>query len=60
MRRAKFVFAFLALSATGLWAQDATSLFQQVHQEPDMDGVYYTGPEVTAPKMVSTVTEFRA
>jgi TonB family protein len=56
MRRAKFVFAFLALSATGLWAQDATSLFQQVHQEPDMDGVYYTGPEVTAPKMVSTVT----
>jgi TonB family protein len=56
MRQAKFAFALLALSAIGVWAQDAISLVQQVHQTPDQDGVYYTGPEVTSPKMVSTVT----
>jgi TonB family protein len=28
---------------------------RQIHQEPDQDGVYYAGPEVTAPRMVSTV-----
>jgi TonB family protein len=55
MRQAKFAFAFLALSAIGLGAQDAIPLLQQFHQTPDQDGVYYTGPEVTMPKMVSTV-----
>jgi TonB family protein len=27
-----------------------------VHQVPDQDGIYYTGPEVSTPKMVSTVS----
>jgi TonB family protein len=36
-------------------AQDAISLSRQLHQAPDKDGVYYAGPEVTAPRLVSTV-----
>jgi TonB family protein len=27
----------------------------QIHQEPDQDGVYYAGPEVSAPRLVQTV-----
>ena len=54
MRQAEFLFALIALTTTGIWAQDAVSLSQKIHQVPDKDGVYYTGPEVSAPKMVRT------
>jgi hypothetical protein len=55
MRQAKYAYFLLALAGTGLWAQDAVSLSRQIHQVPDQDGVYYTGPEVTAPKLVRTL-----
>ena len=55
MRQVKYAFALLALAAIGLRAQDAITPSQQVHQAPDKDGVYYTGPEVTAPRLVRTV-----
>ena len=55
MRQARYSFVLLFLAATCLWAQDAVSLSHQIHQVPDQDGVYYTGPEVTAPKLVRTV-----
>lgn len=53
--QAKSVFVFLALTTIAVWARDAMSPNRQVHQVPDQDGVYYTGPEVTAPKLVRTV-----
>jgi TonB family protein len=55
MRQAKYAWALLALTAISLRAQDAISLSQLVHQAPDKDGVYYAGPEVTAPRLLSTV-----
>jgi TonB family protein len=55
MPQAKYAFALLALTATGIGAQDAASSSRQYHQAPDRDGVYYVGPEVTAPRMVRTV-----
>ncbi|MGA2086840.1 MAG: energy transducer TonB, partial [Terracidiphilus sp.] len=55
MRQAKYALALLALAAIGLRAQDAITPSQQFHQAPDKDGVYYVGPEVTAPRMVRTV-----
>lgn len=55
MRYGSYGFAFLALSGIGLWADDAVPLNRQIHQAPDKYGVYYAGPEVTAPKMVRTV-----
>jgi len=55
MLQAKFSCALLAMATTGLWGQDAVSLSKQIHQVPDPDGVYYPGPEVTAPRMLRTV-----
>jgi TonB family protein len=54
--QASCAFALLALVNLGISAQTAASQGRQVHQAPDQDGVYYTGPEVTAPRMVSTVS----
>jgi TonB family protein len=45
----------LALTAIAVRAQDAVIAIRQVHQAPDKDGVYYAGPEVTAPQLLSTV-----
>ncbi|MGA3046348.1 MAG: TonB family protein [Terracidiphilus sp.] len=56
MRRDIQVYVLLALSAAGLNAQNAASPIHEVHQTADQDGVYYTGPEVSTPKMVSTVS----
>jgi TonB family protein len=56
MRQAINLSALIALTAIALWAQDRVSPAQQIHQEPDQDGVYYAGPEVTAPKLVRTVS----
>jgi len=55
MWQPKFSFALLALAPIGLWAQGTVLPGLQVHQAPDKDGVYYTGPEVTAPKLIRTV-----
>ena len=55
MRQAKYAWALLALAAIAVQAQDATIAGRQVHQAPDKDGVYYAGPEVTAPRLLSTV-----
>jgi TonB family protein len=56
MWQARYSFVLLCLAATCLCAQDAVSLSRQIHQVPDQDGIYYTGPEVTAPKLVRTLT----
>src|ERR1035438_7432593 len=55
MRTPRFPFALLALPAIGLWAQDAALPGRHVHQTPDKDGVYYAGPDVTAPRLIRTV-----
>ena len=55
MRLPRFPFALLALAAIGLWAQGIALPGRQVHQAPDKDGVYYVGPEVTAPRLIRTV-----
>jgi TonB-like protein len=56
MRHGIYVFALLTLTSSGMWAADAGSSNWQVHQAPDQDGVYYAGPEITAPKLVRTVS----
>jgi hypothetical protein len=55
MQRAKYALAALALIAVGVHGQDRLSISREIHQAPDQDGVYYAGPEVTAPRLVSTV-----
>jgi TonB family protein len=55
MPQAKYAIALMVLAAAGLWAQNTASPSRQYHQVPDQDGVYYVGPEVSAPKMISTV-----
>lgn len=55
MQLAKYALALLALSSMDGRAQDAISLSRQFHQAPDKDGVYYAGPEVSAPRLVRTV-----
>jgi TonB family protein len=49
-------FALMAAMATGLWAYDSGPGTLQSHQRPDQDGVYYAGPEVSAPRLVRTVS----
>src|ERR1035441_6481928 len=55
MRQAKYAWALIALTSIAVRAQDARSLSLPLHQIPDKDGVYYAGPEVTAPRLLSTV-----
>jgi hypothetical protein len=55
MRVGRSVKALLALSFAGTWTLGETTPIQQYHQVPDSDGIYYTGPEVSAPKLVKTV-----
>jgi len=55
MLHAKYVWALLALTAIAVRAQDAIPVSLPLHQLPDNNGVYYTGPEVTAPRLQSTV-----
>jgi TonB family protein len=55
MRQAKSAWTLLALTAIAVRAQDARSLSLPLHQIPDKDGVYYASPEVTAPRLLSTV-----
>ena len=53
--RGNLAFAFLTCTALGLSARGATLSDLKYHQSPDKDGVYYVGPEVSAPRLVSTV-----
>ncbi|MGO9337572.1 MAG: energy transducer TonB [Terracidiphilus sp.] len=55
MHRGKFALALLALTAMGVYGQDGLTMNREIHQAPDQDGVYYAGPEVSAPRLVSTV-----
>jgi TonB family protein len=55
MRQAKVAWTLLALTAVAIRAQDIVSASRQVHQVPDKDGVYYSGPDVTAPRLLNTV-----
>lgn len=55
MRRVINAWALLTLTAITVRAQDANPMSLPLHQVPDKDGVYYTGPEVTAPRLLSTV-----
>jgi len=55
MWQVKYAWTLLALTTIAVRAQDAISVSRQVHQAPDKDGVYYTGPEVTTPRLLSTV-----
>jgi hypothetical protein len=54
MRRSQFLWTILLLIASTVLAQDASSLTPRIQQVPDKDGVYYAGPEVTAPQLRST------
>jgi len=55
LRRAYFTFALLATTAIGLWAEDTARPGLWSRQGPDPDGVYYVGPDVTSPRLVTTV-----
>ena len=55
MMEASYKGAVLALVLIGALTRCAASPVWQVHQVPDPDGVYYVGPEVTAPRLVRTV-----
>lgn len=55
MPQGKYSCALLALAALSAGGQDAISMSRQIHQAPDQDGVYYTGPEVSAPQLLRTV-----
>jgi TonB family protein len=55
MRQAIYALALLALTEICSQALVASTPIWAVHQSPDKDGIYYAGPEVTAPKMVKTV-----
>lgn len=55
MRQAKYARVLLALTAIAVLVQNALSARLPLHQAPDKDGVYYAGPEVTAPRLLSTI-----
>jgi TonB family protein len=54
MRFAASLFCFLVLPPLVLIGQGAIALSAGIHQVPDADGVYYTGPEVSAPRLLRT------
>jgi TonB family protein len=48
--------AFFLLLAVSAVSQSSAPVFSEAHQRPDQDGIYYVGPEVTAPQLVRTVS----
>ncbi|MGD0939496.1 MAG: TonB family protein [Terracidiphilus sp.] len=46
---------FVAFMAICFGVQTSSAIGVMIHQIPDKDGIYYTGPEVTAPTLVHTV-----
>lgn len=55
MRQAILVLVFLPLISIASMAEGALTPIWQLHQAPDKDGIYYAGPEVTAPSLLKTV-----
>jgi TonB family protein len=55
MRQTILALEFLALTSIVSLAQSPLAPIWQVHQAPDTDGVYYVGPEVSAPRLIKTV-----
>jgi TonB family protein len=51
MKTARWILAFLAFYAAGVWAQQTTRADNSYHQIPDKDGIYFVGPEVSAPAL---------
>jgi TonB family protein len=47
------VLVFISFASACLYGQAAARPFWEVHQSPDESGVYYAGPEVSAPRLVS-------
>jgi TonB family protein len=46
---------FISIASAGLSGQQAAQPIWAVHQSPDESGVYYAGPEVSAPRLVSVM-----
>jgi TonB family protein len=55
MHKPILALTLLALATMIVRAESASSPIWQVHQIPDKDGIYYAGPEVTAPVLIRTV-----
>jgi hypothetical protein len=51
MRKSFLVFCLFLTSCA--WAQSVIQMAQQFHQKPDDDGIFYVGPEVSAPRLLS-------
>lgn len=49
------VLVFISFASACLYGQPAAQSFWTVHQSPDEDGIYYAGPEVSAPRLVSVM-----
>jgi len=45
----------LGLISAGARAEDAASFVPRIHAAPDEDGVYYVGPEVSAPRITRAI-----
>jgi TonB family protein len=52
----RWTLTLLALTASGVWAQQGAIPDQTYHQAPDKDGVYFVGPEVSPPTLVHAVS----
>jgi TonB family protein len=55
MRRTKCLSAVFTLATVTMCAQAAPTISREIHQAPDQDGVYYAGPDVSAPRLATTV-----
>jgi len=55
LRPVHYAYALLAVAGM-LSAQNAPPSTPPLHQTADQDGIYYVGPEISIPKMVSTVS----
>ena len=55
MRKAGLTLALLAVASSAVWAQKGSIPDQLYHQTPDSDGVYFVGPEVSAPTLAHPV-----
>ncbi|MGO8934756.1 MAG: TonB family protein [Terracidiphilus sp.] len=49
------VLVFISIASTWLHGQAAAQPIWAVHQSPDESGVYYAGPEVSAPRLISVM-----
>ena len=56
MLQINLIFTILTLAPIACCAQNAPLQGRNYHQTPDQDGVYYVGPEITAPRLIRTVS----